>query len=425
MDIVTAITEKVKGIFSSDTLHAFAKETKFIQRKRKIRAEDFLFHQLTSCMEKHDSLADIAEAFFERKQVEVTKQAIHKKYNANATCFIKKVLAELMNISVEKAVPLKAIPFVQRVITTDSSGFKLNQEFAERYPGIRNQKAGVKLQAIMNVVTNKLYALDVCGARENDQSYTQYIEHMKPLDLSINDLAYFRVDSFREIQKKGAFFLSRFLRTTAIYCHNKVKFDLESYFKKKKNNRLDMPILLGTSQFPCRMVAIRLPPEAYQQRLKNLAEKKRNDGRKNKAKSSAFDEWTIFVTNLPLSVTSDTLLMLYGLRWQIELFFKVIKTFFNLRDCSFHQNHNQALVSIYSSLIVAVLLTLYSITCVEKEISLYKAAKYFAKHIKKFINRLSDGSAITWFIEKIKRYAIKESFPKRPTAKQKLGAAYA
>ena len=418
-------TEKVKHIFSSDTLNAFAKETKFIQRERKITAQDFLFQHLM-VGSKTASLADIAEDFFESKQVEVTKQAIHKKYKAQAICFLEKVLSELMSFAVEREIPLSAISFVQRVITTDSSGLKLHQAFAALYPGIRNQKAGLKLQTIMNVVTNKLYSLDVCGARENDQSYTQYIDHIKSKDLSINDLGYFCVDSFKAIQEKGAFFLSRFLKTTLVYCQDKTKFDLESYLKKTKDNKLDMSILLGASKLSCRIVAIRLPPEAYQQRLKNLAEKNRKNGHKNKTKSSVFDEWTLFVTNLPTSVIPDTLLMLYGLRWQIELFFKVIKTFLNLRDLSVHKNLHKAFTILYSSLIAAALLTLCSITIANEEISLYKAAKYFVKNMPKFINLCrTDSPPIFWVVEKIKRVASKESAPKRPTAKANLGVSFA
>lgn len=426
MDMLTTITEKVKNIFSSDTLNAFAKETKFIQRKRKITAQDFLFHHLTLVSDKECSLTDVAEEFFESKQIDVTKQAIHKKYKEHATHFIQKVLAALMDFTVETQIPLKAIPFVQRVMTVDSSGFKLNQEFAEMFPGSRNQKAGLKLQTMMNVVTNKLYSLDVRRAQENDQSYIQYMEHIKPQDLSINDLGYFRVASFKEIQEKGAFFLSRFLKSTAVYCLDKTKFDLETHLQKTKENKVDRTILLGAAKLSCRIVALRLPPDAYQQRLKNLAEKNRKRGKKNQANSSTLDEWTILITNLPSSVTPDTLLMLYGLRWQIELFFKVIKAILKLRDISSHQNMHKTLIYFYSSLVTAILLTLCSITIVNEEISLYKAAKYFVKHMKKFITQcMSENSSISSFIERIKRVAIKESTPKRPTAKQALGASYA
>ena len=157
-----------------------------------------------------------------------------------------------------------------------------------------------------------------------------------------------------------------------------------------------------------------------------MAEKNRKRDKNKQTKSSTLDEWTLFVTNLPSSVTPDTLLMLYGLRWQIELFFKVIKAILKLGDIASYQNRHKTLICFYSSLVTAILLTLCSITIVNKEISLYKAAKYFVKHVKKFINDcLSEEASISLFIERITRVAIKESTPKRPTAKQALGASYA
>lgn len=117
-------------------------------------------------------------------------------------------------------------------------------DLAEQFPGLRNQKAGIKLQTIMDVVTNSL---------------TIYSDSKK------------------------------------------VKFDFGQFLEKTKKSIVEKNILLGASKLPCRIVAIRLPPEAYQQRLKNLAEKNRKNGHKQKSNPSIWDEWTVFVTNLSSS----------------------------------------------------------------------------------------------------------------------------
>ena len=426
MSKATAITEKVKTILSAERLSALAMSTGFIKRNNKIKARDFLMHHLRLSLDKEHSLADMAEEFLESADIEVTKQAIHKKYTANAVDFLHHVLEELMNSSMESRSFLTAIPFITGIKTADSSFFKLNDSLAECFPGVRNQKAGLKLQTVMDVLGNTLYRLDIRSARENDQSYKDYLNDIKPNELSINDLGYFCVDSFKALHEKKAFFLSRLLRTTAIYSKiSRKKYDLERCLKKTKQNIIEQNILLGAAHFPCRIVAIRLPEEAYQQRLKNLAEKNRKNGRK-KANPSILDEWTILVTNLPDEVTPHTLLNLYGLRWQIELFFKLIKTFFNLRNTSVQQNPHKTLISIYSSLIAAVLLSQCALLIDNVEISLYKAAKIFAKHISRFVAAILSGNdPFSWIVSKILRCARKESTPKRPSAKQALGIAYA
>lgn len=427
MSIVTEITQKVKALFSSETLDSLAKETGLIKRKKKIVAKDFLFHHLCLNLTKDSSIADLAEEFLDSSNIDVSKQAIHKKYTAQATHFMRCVLESLIQCTTQAQISLTAIPFIHQVKTVDSTSFKLNEHLSEQFPGLRNQKAGIKLQTIMDVVTNSLYSLDIRGARENDQSYKEYLDYIQPNDLSINDLGYFCVESFKLIQEKKAFFLSRYLKSTAIYSGSKkLKLDFGTFLKKTKKTIVEKNILLGASQLPCRIVAIRLPPEAYQQRLKNLAEKKRKNGHKQKSNPSVFDEWTVFVTNLPGSVVPEALLTLYSLRWQIELFFKVIKTFLNLRDTTAERNPHKALISIYSSLIAAVLLTQCSLAIVDKEISLFKAAKTLVKHIKQFFKMMnSKRSPIRWLIKKITRSAYKDSYPKRPTTKQLLGVPYA
>lgn len=427
MSMIIELTQKVKTLFSEKHLDRLARATGLIKRKKKIVAKDFLCHHLCLGLNKEATIADIAEEFLESSDILITKQAIHKKYTSNATDFMRNVLEELMGITAQTESCLKAIPFVQRVKTVDSSNFKMNKELAEFFPGLRNQKAGVKLQTVMDVVTHTLYSLDIRSARENDQSYKQYLDHLEERDLSINDLGYFCVDSFKAIQDKNAFFLSRFLKSTAIYSGKKdARLNFEKCLKNSKKNLIEKNIRLGAVRLPCRVVAIRLPSEAYQQRLKNLAEKNRKSGHKQKSRPSIFDEWTVFVTNLPSSVSSDTLLTLYSLRWQIELFFKAVKTCLNLRDISVHHNAHRVLIALYSSLIVAVLLTHCFLVRIDKEISLYKSAKKLVKHIKKFISLIdSDRSPFDWISSKLSRIAIKETSPKRPTTKGQLGVVYA
>lgn len=79
MDMVTEVTKKVKSLFSIEWLDALAKDTGFIKRKKKIIAKDFLCHHLCLGLSKETSITDIAEEFLACNNIEVTKQAIHKK----------------------------------------------------------------------------------------------------------------------------------------------------------------------------------------------------------------------------------------------------------------------------------------------------------------------------------------------------------
>lgn len=426
MDMVDQIIEKVNTVFDKSSLEAIARETGFIKRERVIKAHDFLFHHLFVGLEHEpNGLSDIVLEY-DKANMLITKQGLHKRYTQEACDFFHRVLEKLIHFSTEDHSVLKLVPFIKGIKTTDSSTINLNKQLAPLFPGLRNHGATVKLQAMMNTVTHQVNLLEIRPARESDQSYRVYLNHIEKGELSINDLGYFCIDSFKEIEKKEAFYLSRYLKGTNIYQADsqaeQKKIDLPTLLETTKSHRIELDILLSQSKFKSRLVALRLPPQAYKKRLKNLQEKQRKNGHSIN-KSSVLDKWTIFVTNLPSSVDGNTLLILYSLRWQIELFFKMAKTFLNLRKIN-HTNSYRALINLYVSLIAITLLSLTSMTIKHKEISFYKAGKLLKKYIREFIRRISHKSnAISWFAHKIRKFALKETRLSRPSTRRQLAGA--
>ena len=192
-----------------------------------------------------------------------------------------------------------------------------------------------------------------------------------------------------------------------------------------KRNTIGFPCFLGTCKFPCRLVAIKLPEQAYQRRLTNLKEKHRKDPRSKDNPADVLNQWTILVTNLPSSVNPETLLNLYGARWQIELFFKMMKTFLNLRKLH-DTNQSCASISLYISLIAVTLLSSVAMTMKSKEISLYKAASVFVKNVRVFFETMhKEQCAISWMQSLLSKFALKESRQNRPSTKRLLGFNHA
>lgn len=424
MDMVTQIIKKVNTVFSSAFLTDIARETGFIKRERVIKAKEFLTHHLFVELEEGSSSLEDLLAEFDKSQIELTKQGLNKRYTQESCDFMQRVLEELIKCSTnENKWVLKTIPFVKHIQVTDSSTINLNRQLKGTFPGLRNHGATVKLQAVMDAVNHQFYSLELRPSRESDQSYRQYLGCVEKDTLVINDLGYFCIDSFKKIEEKGAFFLSRYLKCTNLYhAFPQIGYDkieLPTLLETTKKHRIQLNVLLGKSKVRCRLVALRLPPQAYKQRLKNLEEKKRKNAHSEHI-SSIFDKWTVFVTNLPDSVGEDTLLTLYRLRWQIELFFKMAKTFLNLRKIN-HTNSYRALISLYLSLIAIALLGLTVMTITHKEISLYKAGKLLKKNIRAFFDLVfKQSDAISWLAQKIEARALKESRFNRPSTRRQL-----
>ncbi len=419
--MVAQMMMKVNTVFNDEYLDDLARKTGFIKRKRKVHARRFLENLMFLRLEHpQSSLGDLVYEFH-KNDTQLTKQALHKKFNSSAVNFVHKVLEKLLDRTFTEQHFLTSIPFVNEVQVIDSSEIKLNKKLKDIFPQTRNQGAALKVQSLINLVNNQVISLDVRPSKEPDQAYKDHLAYVKRGDLLISDLGYFSVGSFNNIDDKGGFFLSRYFKNTNIYLYdNTDKFDLRSCLIKAKETQLEFPIFLGTCKFPCRLVAIKLPEEAYQRRLTNLKEKHRKDPRSKDNPADVLNQWTILVTNLPSSVNPETLLNLYGARWQIELFFKMMKTFLNLRKIH-DTNQSCASISLYISLIAVTLLSSVAMTMKGKEISLYKAASVFVKNVRIFFETIHNAQcAISWMQSLLSKFALKESRRNRPSTKRIL-----
>jgi hypothetical protein len=425
VDILTKVMQKVNSVFHEENLIKLARDTGFIRRIRKVTPEQFLKNMLLAHLDSPaSSLEDLVYEFNKNNGYDISKQALHKKINQSAGVFMEKVLNELLSHGFASSTTcIGTIPFVKNVSVIDSSEIRFHKKLENVFPQVRNQGAAVKLQSLVEVVKNQVIALEICGSKEPDQSYRNHLAYIQTNDLLIGDLGYFCVESFEEIANKDAFFLSRYFKKTSLRdAKTKELINLRARLNQTANEKIEFEIELGISKFPCRLVAVRLPEEAYCKRLQNLKKKRRKDPRAKETDEDVLNQWTILVTNLPLSVEANSLLHLYGLRWQIELFFKMAKTFMKLRKLNEMNQHN-ALISLYTRLIAIVLLSMITMTIFDKEISLYKASKLFIKNSRRFIEFLGNQKrcAIFWFRELIEEFALKESCIKRPSTQLLLG----
>lgn len=428
MDMVAQVMEKVNNVFDEQQLEKLARETGFITRKRKVGAKQFLEKILFLRLEfPKSSLEELVDEFYKSDTV-ISKQALHKKFSHKAVEFVKKVLEELLQHTFsEPSLFLGSIPFVRNVQIVDSSEIRLNKVLKNVFPQVRNQGAAIKLHALVNGINDQVLSLEVRPSKEPDQSYKAHIRHVQAGDLLIADRGYFCVASFNEIHVQGGFFLSRYFKNTHLYDSNtKEPIDLRAVLNETSERKVGRNVVLGTSGLLCRLVALRLTEAAYAQRLKNLEERHRKDPRSKANHYDPLNHWTIVITNLPSSVEAEVLLQLYRLRWQIELFFKMMKTFLNLRKIE-AVNLYRARVSLYVSLIALTLLSFVTATVIDKEISLYKASKAFIKNVRVFFDFINNKKqcAVSWLASVLGRTALKESRKNRPSTKLLLEVSYA
>ncbi|TLD39776.1 MAG: Mobile element protein [Candidatus Jettenia ecosi] len=148
----------------------------------------------------------------------------------------------------------------------------------------------------------------------------------------LRDLGYFIVKVFREIEHKGAFFLSRFLKDIPVCLSDSTDADaveLMSYLRQKYAHQaiVDMDVYLGKERVPCRLIGYRLSEEIVSQRRRKACEQFRKKGKTPSKEYLSWLEFSWYITNVDRQTWSAEVVgMVYRLRWQIELLFKSWKS---------------------------------------------------------------------------------------------------
>jgi hypothetical protein len=242
------------------------------------------------------------------------------------------------------------------VFVQDSTCLSLPKHLADAYPGSKNQtnktNAGMKIQAVFNLVNERLTSLSLSPFTRTDQSASKDILNIvKKGDLVIRDLGYFVLSVFEKFIQNGVFFLSRYRNEVTIFClksGNKI----ELLKLLKKNPSLDIDVLLGSAhRLAVRLVALPVPDHIANERRRKA--KNNRDRRCNPSKESLeLLGWEIFVTNVDRSIWEPLIVWeIYTICWRIEIIFKAWKSHLSLDKIPQSVNKNELEVYIYAHLL--------------------------------------------------------------------------
>jgi hypothetical protein len=181
-------------------------------------------------------------------------------------------------------------------------------------------------------------------------------------DIYLTDSGYARTRSLEKPLQAGAKFVTREQwNTMPVYSEAGAKFDIIAWLKRTFPQGGSAPaetqVWLPTSQGmrPVRLVACPLPPqkaEEARQRARKKSLKKKHQPMEKNLYAVGF---VILLTNLPAQQwPTEQVLALYRWRWQIELYFKRLKSLFEL-DHLRSQNDDLAQTYLLTKLLAAIL----------------------------------------------------------------------
>jgi hypothetical protein len=301
-----------------------------IKRQRKFSAMSLAKTFILGFLAKPDATDEDLALMAFQVGVDVTPQAIDQRFTAGMEQFLKDLFDEATKIIVGSNQALA--PILERftsVIVQDSSTLVLPDDRKDQYRGCGGSHGGgqaaMKLQTEWDLRSGALTHLQIEEGRSPDGATNRQQARRGKGSLRITDLGYFNLDVFEAMNQEGEYFLSRLQNPTGLMEPAGAPVELVNWLPKQTGRFIDQTMLVGKEKrLPCRVIAWRLPEEqAARRRHKLRQDYKSTYGKEPSANRLALCDWTILVTNVPIEMMSaEEAVILYRVRWQIELLFK-------------------------------------------------------------------------------------------------------
>ena len=360
IDIET-LSRKFTNFFAC--AEATARATKFVQRTSQMTGMKFLQMLVFGLMRNPQASLSQMVKESHRLGVNISNQGIDERINRYAVEFVKTMyemaFEEFKN---RQGLPMDILKQFTKLFLVDSTFKQLPKSMAEEFPGSggKASKASLKVQLVFEFLCGHMAQLVIEAGKTADQAFTKYLGLVEAGALVIMDLGYFRLASLQDITQKSAYFIMRYHYLTSLWTPNGDRIDLPGWMQSHAKTLSDNPVLLGPAhkqQIACRLISTPVPLAVAEERRRKAISSARSRGKTLSDAYLYFLGWSFFVTNVPDSMLSpQQVLTFYRLRWQIELVFKLWKSYCGLEHIPAFRRE-RILTEFYAKLIVAILTT--------------------------------------------------------------------
>lgn len=384
MSILPQIANAMQDVLT-EKADIIAKETQLIQRQRKVNGSNFIQTLVFGWMDNPEATLEELVQTASDVGLDISAQGLDQRFDQKASDFMKKML----ELAVSKVISADSatIPILNRfngVYIQDGSVVSLPDELSHIYPGCGNgaksTSSTVRFQVRWNLTNGQITQLYIHPGKEHERSIR--MESLPVGSLRIADLGYFSLDDFQKMNEDGAYWLSRVKSQCDVYDTEGRKWDLLEFLEKHCQHQLDAFVYLGAKRVPCRLLACVVPGEVIQARRRKLKEYARKKGVTPSKKLLRLLQWTVMCTNVPWCLlTLVEALVLMKARWQIEMLFKLWKSY-GVIDEWRTENPWRILCEFYGKLIVMIIQHWIFLSCCWQypERSLVKGFKGIRKH---------------------------------------------
>ena len=398
------LIKKSKEIFSLDFINNLSKKSGFTKRKGKLSAENFITFSIFSsedlCVKSLSSLCARLEVQF---GIIISPQSLNERFNDDSVKFLQNLFKAMLmnenNLFPSKNTSLSKI--FKRILVTDSTVFTLPEKFYKDFRGAGNEHLGsaAKIQLQFDLLSGNFTCCEVQEGVIADASYTNtMLNVIKPKDLSLADLGYFKSDFLNKINEKGAYYISKIKCNTRVYIKNPnpefykttgnikkstefIKVDIyESIKNLKEGQTIELKdIFIGTEkELKPRLILTKLDKNQTKKRADKLLKNVKKKRATFNPRSISWSGLNAYITNVEENIlTTEEIHLFYSLRWQVELMFKIWKSIFKIHQVK-KVKIQRFKCFLYGRLIALLLST--NIVYTAKEILREKEGKEISNH---------------------------------------------
>ncbi len=334
---------QIAQLFDKDRVETTARHTKFVQRQSKLTGHIFLV-TFTFAMSLYENptleqLTALLDQVLSEFDEEIQRVSLHQRINTYAVEFFQAMLAQAISLNLPSAQTLNFLKQFKEVILLDSTSFQVPANLAHLFRGSGGSasQAAIKIRFGYDLKSGRLFYRIQAGNTPDNRDGNGAVEEITARSLRISDLGFFNIQAFAELDEKGAFYLSRMKSGVNVYQRTEdgqfILLDMVSYVKHMKENKQDLEVYLRQKQrfLKTRLIVEKVPEQVIRQRIRGMKRQCQKKGRSFSPDYKILASVNRYITNVPpQQLPSRCCRLLYRIRWQIELMFKLWKSNFAL-----------------------------------------------------------------------------------------------
>jgi hypothetical protein len=384
-----------------DQATSSARLSGLVQRERQLSGAQFVQTVVGSFLAQPEATYETMVGVAADLGATISPQGLQARFTDAAVTCLEQVLAATLQQAL--AADPAVLPLLDRFVAVevqDSTTIALPDALATQFAGCGGSSgrvaAAVKAQFGWELRSGRLDGPLLQDGRASDRA-VEFRQRAAPGSLRLRDLGYWRLDDLVRDDRDGRLWLMRLKPATALYMADGSRQELSALLAAQSATQFEVALNIGVSQrLACRLIARRLPAEDAARRLRQLEHTARRKGRRLSEASRRLSAWEVLVTNVPAEqLSAEEAWVLRGVRWQIELLFKLWKSHGKL-DESRGSQPARVLAELYAKFIGLLIQhwLLLAGCWAQADRSLVKAAKIVRAWAERLFRALHDAERL-------------------------------